>query len=656
MSESNFRQLFALVIFYILLSKNTKMLVQNVEHVIIAIIKNSEEDKNMNLEILNMHRHEQQVVEEMKNHTDLFCEEKISDQIAVVELKKTDREGYFIHGEDGRYVIEYKCIPDMCRALLLLSGMEYQLQQEIREKCIFGDFGIMLDLSRNAVLKVETIRQMICYAACLGYKFVGLYMEDTFFVEEEPYFGYMRGRITHEEIRGLDSYAKVFGIELRPYIQTLAHLNQIARYERYDRIIDTKDILLVGDEHTEEFLNHVIKNISECFSSGFINIGMDEAELLGAGKYLTKNGFKKKSELMMAHLTMVLKICRKYHLRPQMWSDMFAHMLDNGDNNFTIPDELQIVYWDYYSTEEKRYNDNFEKLLSISSRLGFAGGAWKWTGFVPHNAYSILAGKASMKSCKEHGIDSYTVTCWGDDGAEASCFCVLPTFFKDASVAYESQMSDGAFEKLTGYKFSEFMKIDLVNPYLEDGKIHNNCSKYLLYNDPLIGTFDSVVKEDTTTRFGQAEIYMAQAASHGHLAYMFTNMQMLCRVLRHKADLGIRIRKAYTEGKKEELLAVAEKDIPVIRRYLDTFYDAFEKQWKKESKSFGFEIQTIRIGGLDRRLSDTARLLKQYVNGEIACIEELEETYQPFCYFEKNNIEELNYNLWSDIVSPSVIG
>lgn len=85
-------------------------------------------------------------------------------------------------------------------------------------------------------------------------------------------------------------------------------------------------------------------------------------------------------------------------------------------------------------------------------------------------------------------------------------------------------------------------------------------------------------------------------------------------------------------------------------------YVAFEKQWKRENKSFGFEIQTIRIGGLDRRLADTARILKQYANGELACIEELEETYQPFCYFEKNNIEELNYNLWSDIVSPSVIG
>ena len=92
---------------------------------------------------------------------------------------------------------------------------------------------------------------------------------------------------------------------------------------------------------------------------------------------------------------------------------------------------------------------------------------------------------------------------------------------------------------LTGDKFSEFMKIDLVNPYLEDGRIHNNCSKYLFYNDPLIGTFDSVVKEDTAERFAQAEMYMEQAASHGCLAYMFNNMQLLCRVLKHKADLGI---------------------------------------------------------------------------------------------------------------------
>ncbi len=44
------------------------------------------------------------------------------------------------------------------------------------------------------------------------------------------------------------------------------------------------------------------------------------------------------------------------------------------------------------------------------------------------------------------------------------------------------------------------MRLDDVNPYIEDGLTHNNASKYLLYNDPLIGTFDSVVQKDTVEK------------------------------------------------------------------------------------------------------------------------------------------------------------
>ena len=133
-----------------------------------------------------------------------------------------------------------------------------------------------------------------------------------------------------------------------------------------------KDILLVGDERTENIFRSCDQKYIGMFFPLILSIlEWMKRSFLREGKYLTKNGFKKKSELMMAHLSMVLKLCRKYHLRPQMWSDMFVHMLDNGDNSFTIPEELQIVYWDYYSTEEKRYHDNFEKQLPISRRLGF---------------------------------------------------------------------------------------------------------------------------------------------------------------------------------------------------------------------------------------------------------------------------------------------
>lgn len=90
----------------------------------------------MNLAILNTQQQEQKAIEEMKKYTDLFREEKSLDQTAVIELKNTDRDGYFIHREDDRYVVEYGCLPDMCRALLLLSGMEHQVKQEIGKNVV----------------------------------------------------------------------------------------------------------------------------------------------------------------------------------------------------------------------------------------------------------------------------------------------------------------------------------------------------------------------------------------------------------------------------------------------------------------------------------------------------------------------------------------
>ena len=71
---------------------------------------------------------------------------------------------------------------------------------------------------------------MVDILSALGYNFIRLYTEDTYEVDGEPYFGYMRGRYSREEIREMDAYAASKGIELIPCIQTLAHLNSIFRY------------------------------------------------------------------------------------------------------------------------------------------------------------------------------------------------------------------------------------------------------------------------------------------------------------------------------------------------------------------------------------------------------------------------------------------
>ena len=97
----------------------------------------------------------------------------------------------------------------------------------------FRRFGTMVDCSRNAVMNVPAVKKWIDVTAAMGYNTLMLYTEDTYEVDGQPYFGYMRGRYSKAELRELDDYAAEKGMELIPCIQTLAHLNAIFRWPQY---------------------------------------------------------------------------------------------------------------------------------------------------------------------------------------------------------------------------------------------------------------------------------------------------------------------------------------------------------------------------------------------------------------------------------------
>ena len=64
-------------------------------------------------------------------------------------------------------------------------------------------FGVMIDCSRNGVMKPERVKYLIDLLVKMGYNTLMLYTEDTYEVENQPLFGYMRGRYTVEEMKDL---------------------------------------------------------------------------------------------------------------------------------------------------------------------------------------------------------------------------------------------------------------------------------------------------------------------------------------------------------------------------------------------------------------------------------------------------------------------
>lgn len=607
---------------------------------------------NCSGDIAKIINEENQVLEESLIHNEYRIHAEVSSE-----------KGYQIcvNGKDAHIYYHNKI--DFCRALFMLYSAKEP--DGIKEHRIFNEFGIMVDISRNAVLRTDTVKQLIRLLALMGYSFIGLYMEDTIQIKEEPYTGYMRGALKADEIKELDRYAAIFGMELRPYIQTLAHYNQITRYEDYQSCIDVNDILLIGADRTYEFLDRVIKTVADNFTCKKINIGMDEAHMVGLGKYLDQNGYEKRFDIMEKHLENVFSICNNYGLKVQMWSDMFFRLAFGGEYyvqqdaempEIKIPKGVELVYWDYYSCDQKKYDEMLKRHLKLSGKVGFAGGAWKWTGFAPHNGYSIEAGKAALNACRDNNIQSVVITAWGDNGAETSIFAILPTLFMNANQAYTGVVPESGFELLTGIPFADFMKIDKSNPYTEYKDKHNNASKYLLYNDALLGTFDSVTSEKISTYYCETEKQLQILKNLHPFGYLFDTQAELCSVLKRKSNLGNQIKEAYDKRDVVRIKKIAATEIPASLNDLDVFYQKFKDQWMKENKSFGFEVQSIRIGGLKQRLLDVSEKLLAYSNGEIALVEELEEKRYPYRYSDDNTIETLDYNLWSNIVTPAVIG
>lgn len=156
-------------------------------------------------------------------------------------------------------------------------------------------------------------------------------------------------------------------MELIPCIQTLAHLNAIFRWPVYGDIRDCDDILLAGDDKTYRLLEDIFQTLENTFRSRTINIGMDEAHMLGRGKYQDLHGFEDRSELLVKHLARVAEIAAAHGFDLIMWGDMFFRLISGGAyyvDHLTVSDEVKkkipanvnLIYWDYYSTDQQRYD------------------------------------------------------------------------------------------------------------------------------------------------------------------------------------------------------------------------------------------------------------------------------------------------------------
>lgn len=512
----------------------------------------------------------------------------------------------------------------------------------IHEKARFETVGVMFDCSRNAVLKPEALRFFFRKMALMGLNMGMMYTEDTYEVPEQPFFGYKRGRYTYDELKALDDYADLFGIELCPCIQTLGHLKRILHWPAFRHLRDNDEVLLADLDETYVLLEQMIRAATAPYRSKRIHLGMDEAFGVGLGAHLARYGYEDPHSVIGRHLKRVLEITDRYGLKAMMWSDMYFHLDGMDYHSPGLPSEkakaavdprITLMYWDYYQADEAKYADALYKHAQYPAPTVFAGGVWTWIGPAPDYPTAIQNSVAGLSAAMKAGIPLALATAWGDNGGEANLTSALLAFQLYGEMAYTGVYDEAAlaarFRRCCGADAQAFLDISLLNK-VPGMKGHPadpvNACKFMLYQDPLIQLFEADTEGfDMSGHFGSlVQKYARHAAGNPDYALLFDFYTALAHALALKSAWHETAGPIVRSGDREKAAALAQ-DVPAIVDALNALRVIWRQLWESTNKPNGFEIIEVRLGGVAARMSTAGEKMAAFADGTADTIPELLE-------------------------------
>jgi hypothetical protein len=484
----------------------------------------------------------------------------------------------------------------------------------------------------------------------MGYGMLLRYTEDTLTLESYPYFGYMRGRYSVDELRAIDDYAVAYGIEVVPCLECYGHMEKYLGWREARPIRDTASVMLAREEATFAFVEELIRTVASCFRSRRIHIAMDEAWDMGRGAFLDKHGYVPPFEIFNEYMERLVAITDKYGLRPMMWSDMYFRVASkNGaayyeadteipaDVAEKIPPQVELVFWHY---GEKPFCDDYmlQKHAALGNKTIYAGGTWGWIGHFPENRYAMETTRFSLDACRKNGVREAMLTIWTNDNAECDLFANLLALSDFAEACYDRQ----ADEETLASRFSAVTSGGDRNVFLRMGDYHNDfdrrqfakyshrfLGKYVFWQDVLEGLFDTHLLENPISgHFAAATAEMRHACEErpdDPWCYLYAFARDVFDYLTIKTLIAEQLYPAYQNGDKAILREIADLLLPLLKEKTRVVHEAHRALWLRERKDIGWCNLDVRYAGVAARCDTAILLLGRYLSGEVERIDALEE-------------------------------
>ncbi|MBW4084414.1 family 20 glycosylhydrolase [Paenibacillus sp. S150] len=496
----------------------------------------------------------------------------------------------------------------------------------------FAARGLMIDISRNKIPKLETLYRLIDFMADLKLNQLQLYIEGSPFAYESfPQVWELETPVTGEEILLLDAYCRERYIELVPNQNSFGHMegwltrpefNALAEIPEgfmlpehmYDHEMYPEGLFMhpgtfhTGNPEVLELLGTMYDDLLPYFTSKHFNVGCDETYELGLGKSKTAAEAVGKGQLYLSFLQKIHGLVLERGKTMQFWGDI---IIQHPELIPQLPKDIIAMEWGYSAAHP--FEADTLKFREAGIPFYVCPGTSSWNSLTGRSDNMLANLRSAAVHGKNNGAIGYLITDWGDFGHWQHLPASYAGFAYGAAVAWNvensleadvaSYLNTSVFRDRSGLIGQ--LLLDLGNYYKLESGINrpNDTEMSMLLRTPLHQV--QLVGKLTGEHFEHIEQYMEE------IEVRLEQLELECSdagLVMEEISNGIHFVKhavKLARIKKQLAGGSGSLDAALIRRQikdLDLLLHHYRQLW----------LQRNRPGGLEQSVSKLVRLRAEY--------------------------------------------
>lgn len=341
---------------------------------------------------------------------------------------KMTAEGYLIKASQSGVEISYSRANGAFYALMTLRQILLQVDSipfcEISDCPKLSVRGFMLDISRNKVPTLSTLKAVVDLLSTLKFNQLQLYIEGFSF-KYKSFAHLMRSETPLEdyEIKALDLYCRERFIELVPSQNTLGHMAKWLEVPQFHSLAEKQEGLEVfGMEFPPTTLDcqnvgsiELVRTLTEellpNFTSNLYNVNMDEPFELGKGKNKELADNVGSETLYLKYVQQIHQLCVDNGKQMMMWGDVIANHANSAEK---LANDIIVIEWGY--EKEHPFKERAKILKQAGKKFILCCGTSSWNSIVGMTDNMMGNVTNAITSAMEFDALGAYIADWGDLG------------------------------------------------------------------------------------------------------------------------------------------------------------------------------------------------------------------------------------------------